>query len=108
MSARSRRKGAGWERELAELLREVWPEAKRGIGQSRHGGECCDVEGTPYWIEAKVGQQTNPRAAVRQAEAATDGRPVVAVCKDNAPPGGKPDVWVVMRLETAMAMWRRA
>jgi hypothetical protein len=63
----------------------------------------CDVEGTPFWVEAKVGALTNPRAAIRQAELATDGRPVIAICKDNAKPGKAPEVWVTMRLETFMA-----
>lgn len=58
------------------------------------------MDGTPFWVEAKVGTKTNLKAAVKQAEAATDGRPVIAVCKDNAKPGKMPDVWVAMRLET--------
>jgi hypothetical protein len=100
MGKLSRQKGAGWERELAIILRKLWPSAKRGLGQARSGGEVCDVDGTPFWVEAKVGTKTNLKAAVKQAEAATDGRPVIAVCKDNAKPGKMPDVWVAMRLET--------
>jgi hypothetical protein len=65
----------------------------------------CDVEGTPWWVEAKVGALTNPRAAIRQAEQATDGRPVVAICKDNAKrPGKAPDVWVTLRLDAFLAL----
>ena len=49
----SRRKGATFEREVAERLRRVWPTAKRGLGQARQGREVPDVDGTPYWIELK-------------------------------------------------------
>lgn len=103
MGKRSRDKGANWERELSGVLRRVWPGARRGIGQARSAKEVADVEGTPFWVEAKVGALTNPRAAIRQAEAATDGRPVVAICKDNASPGRRLEVWVTMRLETFLA-----
>lgn len=105
MGARSRRKGRKWEQDLVHILRTVYPDARRGIGQARSGGEVCDIEGTPWWVEAKVSKRTNPRAAIRQAEAATDGRPVVAICKDNAEkPGASPDVWVTLRLDAFLAL----
>jgi len=100
---RSRRKGASWERELANKLRAWWPSAKRGIGQARSAKEVCDVEGTPFWWEAKHGAQTNPRAALRQAEAATDGRPCVAVCKDD-----RDAPFVCLRLNTFLDLFDRA
>lgn len=103
----SRNKGARWERELAELLSDVWPGAKRGIQQTRSASEEADCLGTPFWIEAKVGPMPNPRAAMRQAEEATDGRPCIAVVKDDGkkacakfPQGKAPDVWAMMRLDT--------
>jgi hypothetical protein len=103
--ARSRRKGRAWEQELVHHFRRVWPSAKRGIGQARLGSEVCDVEGTPWWVEAKVGGRTNPRAAIRQAEAATDGRQVVAVCKDNqTKPGRSAEVWVTLRLDAFLSL----
>ena len=82
MGASQRRKGSRWERELASRLREkLYPDAHRGIGQARSGGEVCDVEGTPWWIEAKAGRATNVWAALRQAREATDGRPPLVVAK---------------------------
>lgn len=80
---RSRRKGKVWERELVHELRPVFGDGvKRGF-QSRCGRDGCDVEGTPYWVEAKHGKLVNLRAALRQAIEATDGRPVVVVAKDD-------------------------
>lgn len=109
MGARSRRKGRTWEQELTHILRGVYPAARRGIGQARSGGEVCDVEGTPWWVEAKVGARTNPRAAVRQAEQATDGRPVLAICKDNQEkPGKAAEVWVTLRLQDFLALAAQA
>ena len=101
LGRRSRRKGKTWERELAALLRPVFGEhVKRGF-QSRCGRDGCDVEGTPFWLEAKHGKLVNVRAALRQALEATDGRPAVVVAKDdrNAP-------LVVMRLEDWLELAR--
>jgi multidrug efflux pump subunit AcrB len=96
----SREKGAAWERELGHMLSDIWPDAKRGIQQTRSASEEADCSGTPYWVEAKVGKKQNIRAAMRQALEATDGRPVVAVVKDNSPGGGKAaDTWACMTLD---------
>jgi hypothetical protein len=99
VGASQRRKGAGWERELAKLFRAIYPGAKRGIGQARSAKEVSDVEGTPYWIEAKCGARTNPRAALRQAQECTDGRPVLVVCKDD-----HQEPFVVMPLEQFLSI----
>lgn len=81
--AASRTKGHNFERHIAKLFREFYPEARRGY-QSRGGGaEQADVEGTPFHVECKVGKQTNIKAAVRQALTDTDGRPIVVVTKDD-------------------------
>jgi hypothetical protein len=94
LGRRSRRKGKTWERELAALLRPLFGEhVKRGF-QSRCGRDGCDVEGTPFWLEAKHGKLVNVRAALRQALEATDGRPAVVVAKDD-----RSAPLVVMRLE---------
>jgi hypothetical protein len=86
MGARSRRKGAVWERELVHLFAEVFgPEnVRRGL-QYRDGGDAADVIAPAMWIEAKVGKLTNPRAALRQAAEASAGKGLwpVAVCKDD-------------------------
>lgn len=70
MGKRSREKGAEHERETATALRVVWPNARRGLAQARNAREQPDVDGTPYWIECKVGKRVNIIAAMRQAEAA--------------------------------------
>ena len=83
---RSRRKGAQYERDLANDLILIWPNAKRGIGQTRSGGEVPDVDGTPYWIEAKRCKRTNIHGAMKQASEATDGRPPLAITKRDREP----------------------
>ena len=79
----SRRKGAQYERELAVRWRDsgLFAEARRGIGQTRSGSDVPDVDGTPYWIEAKRRKAHNVRAAMRQAVTATDGRIPVVVAR---------------------------
>lgn len=68
MSGRtSKVKGANYEREIAEVFRDAFPDAKRGIGQARSASEVADVEGTPFWIECKHRKAENPRAALNQA-----------------------------------------
>ena len=79
-------KGKAFERKVAVALREVYPEARRGLAQPRSGDEVPDVEGTPFWVECKIAQRINIPAAMKQAAAATDGRPPLAICK----PDGKP------------------
>jgi len=81
-----RRKGSAYEREVAHLLQVLWPEARRGIGQSRAAGEVPDVDGTPYWVEAKHhASAPNVHAAYAQAVAAQAGkltrRPVLVVSR---------------------------
>lgn len=83
LGRRSRRKGAAWENELVALLRPVFGEQVRRCFQSRSGQDGCDVEGTPYHIEAKHRRLVNLRSALRQGLADTDGRPVLVVAKDN-------------------------
>ena len=109
MGARSRRKGASYEREIGHRLKEVYPDAVRGAQQSRAGDCMADVEGTPYWIECKVGQRIDIVGAFRQAELATDGRPVLCAVKRNALVGkGGPEEFVCMRWGTFLDLARRA
>ena len=100
MSAMQRRKGAGWERELAAHLRSEGIEAQRGIGQARRSSEVPDVDVEGWWIEAKRHQRTNPKAALQQAIADAaengEGRIPVAVCRDNGT--ALQDATVTMRL----------
>lgn len=110
MSARSRRKGAAWEREVVRLLGEWFPDwdLQRG-DQSRRGSDAPDVEGKdregrpiPVWIECKVGQRLDVVGALRQAEEATDGRPVIAAMKRNQLRGQPPEVYFAMRRDLLM------
>lgn len=91
MPINSRRKGAQWERDVANMLRPIWPDAERGIGQTRQGSEVADVDGCPYRIECKVGKQPNIWKVMVQARTdaakAKDTRPVLVVAKkDREPP----------------------
>lgn len=82
----ARTKGHNFERQLVHRFREVMPgaEVKRGL-QSRGGGaEVPDVDCPVFHVEAKVGKQPNPRAALKQAFAdAAKGKIPVAIIKDD-------------------------
>jgi hypothetical protein len=67
MGMRSRQKGKRGEREVVALFKGVYPDAKRGWWQSRGGSVVPDVDGTPFWIEVKLGARPNPLAALQQA-----------------------------------------
>ena len=109
----NRRRGHSWEREIAIIFRELWPEAKRGY-QARGGTkEAPDVDGTPFFIECKRGKKTNIKAALAQADAAchqvtetgtvkVDTRPPIAICKDD-----RQKATVTMYLEDFMELMRR-
>lgn len=83
---KSRRKGASFERVAAKLLKPVFPEAKRGLGQARSATEVADVEGTPFWVEVKRHKRCSIQAAYEQAQDATDGRPLLIITKDDRGP----------------------
>lgn len=91
MGARSRRKGAAFERWLAHYLNATIPgaSARRGIQYRDGGKEACDVVSElPLHIECKHGKKPNLRRALDQARNdAERGRWAAAVCKDdNAAP----------------------
>jgi uncharacterized protein YunC (DUF1805 family) len=80
-------KGKVFERAMANLLKGIYPQARRGIGQARAGGEVPDVDGTPFWVEAKAHKKVQIQAAFAQAvEASAGKRPVLVVSKDNGQP----------------------
>lgn len=108
---RSRRKGSTFERDIANQLKPIFPNAKRaGLRQTQSGSDDApDVDGCPpFWIETKHGKKTNPRAALAQAEeamaawATKGGSPeffrwALAVCKDDRQP-----TFVMMRWDQFM------
>jgi hypothetical protein len=87
--AASRRKGHDWEREVAQRMREVFGEAKRGLSQARGGAEGADVEvpeEAGLWIECKAGKRVNMTAALEQALRAIGTQRVampVAICRQD-------------------------
>lgn len=91
MGARSRAKGMAWQRELAKRWNDqgLFPGAhSTGCGQARAktavGPRPCDVDGTPFNVEAKH-HRKGPLGALRQAIAdgiaRGDERPPIAVVR---------------------------
>jgi hypothetical protein len=75
LSGKGRRaKGAAYERKLAHLFLAAMPgeDIKRGI-QDRAGDKVADVDCPVFWIEAKKSIRGNPRAALKQAQEASEG-----------------------------------
>ena len=105
--AHSRNKGAKWERDVAKAFATIYPDACRGIGQTRRGSDHADVEGTPYFCECKVGIRPNIYAAMAQAKAATDGRPCMVVARKNSTGGSAPSVdTVTLELDVFLSLLR--
>lgn len=78
MGKSQRNKGARGEREVASILAEALNlPARRGVAQCRAGSDAADVEGTPWWVEVKIGARPNIVAAMRQAVTSADARPPV-------------------------------
>lgn len=109
----SRRKGQSFEREVAGHLRPLFPDARRGLSQTRGGAEVADVEGTPFWVECKHRDKPNVLGAMEQAErdeaawraanpTAPRQPPLVVVRKTGEP------IIAAMRLDDLMELLRRA
>jgi hypothetical protein len=105
MGARSRRKGARGQQQLAKRWRDtgLYPDAYSTQGrQVRHdaGKAPGDIENVPWIVEVKVGSP-RVRAALQQAEDAAfkagDDRVPVAVCRWDGDPWDR--AVVAMRLE---------
>lgn len=90
MGRRSKVKGSRFERELARILRDIWPNAKRRGFTQTQSREECDIEGTPFCIEAKCGKAPNIRRAWGQVQQIKqqnrDPRPALLVYKDDRKP----------------------
>ncbi len=94
MSAKSRRKGHDYERELARRFTDAGLPAVRNLEEVRSGnaGDLSFTDGDPLCVQAKVGAAPGVWKAVREAEeAAGPGVHPVAVVKKNGS-GSKPAV----------------
>lgn len=79
MGALSRRKGAEYERRIARLFREAFPDAKRELSQTRSGSEGADVANVPWWVECKHHKgRVDVDAAYAQAFEARNASPGVS------------------------------
>ena len=100
MSKSQRTKGHSFERQTAIAMRAIYPEAKRGL-QSRGGtGEAPDVDGTPWFIECKVGAKPPHRRAWEQARDASDGRVPVAVIKQD-----RAETLAILEFSALLELW---
>lgn len=83
----SRNKGKVFERAVAAAFRLLFGAGVKRGWQAREGHDAPDVDGTPFWIEAKHHILVNIMGAMRQAvkdrKKAGDERWIVAVTKSN-------------------------
>ena len=82
MSKSQREKGKRGERRAVKILEYIYPNARRSANQSS-GAIQPDVDGTPWWVEAKEGKSPRIKAAFEQAEndreEAGDKRPSLVI-----------------------------
>jgi Holliday junction resolvase len=83
MPINSRSKGARFERDLADQLRQLGFEARRGI-QFRGGEDSPDViSDFPLHIEAKHVEKLNLYSAIEQSKRDSGGNPYCVIHKRN-------------------------
>lgn len=71
MSLRSRTKGHGFEREIAILLRPLFPHAKRKLEYQFQEAQGVDLDGTgPFVIQCKRSKKTVPMSAINEIKVA--------------------------------------
>lgn len=103
----NRAKGHSFERDVAKQLREIFPDAKRGL-QYQDGSIAPDVVIGDYWVECKrAARNTQPKAALDQAieacsKAKSDKVPI-AVTKDD-----RRDALVTMRFSDFLKILKEA
>ena len=108
MSARSRRKGAQWEREVSKKLRAIGIPAERNLTETRTGnaGDIDLPPDIPLLVQAKCGGAPRIYRALAEAVEAADGTgrvPVALIHRDGA--GSRPaDEIAALRLEDFMEM----
>jgi len=101
MGARSRRKGAAWERELAGRFRALGIYALRNLEEVRSGNSGDLMLRIPLSVQAKVGARPPIYEAVTQAqEAAGDQDVPVAMIRRNGAGSRPPDDLAVMPLDS--------
>lgn len=105
MGRMQRTKGATFERLVTGLFRQVYPGAKRGIGQARAASEVPDVDVPGWWPELKHGIAPSWRAALKQAQKASKGttRTPLVITRDNGGP-----IMVHVQLETFLELLKFA
>jgi len=103
MGARSRRKGASFERLIAKRLKEVFPDARRGF-QFRTGRETSDITNPVFHIECKHQKRCNIKAALEQAarDSKGTGKIPVAITRDDRKP-----ILVTMLLDDWLEMVKK-
>ena len=108
VSARSRRKGAQWEREVSKKLRAIGIPAERNLTETRTGnaGDIDLPPDIPLLVQAKCGGAPRIYRALAEAVEAADGTgrvPVALIHRDGA--GSRPaDEIAVLQLEDFMEM----
>ena len=101
MGKASRRKGANYEREVANLFKEMgWSDAKRHLEyQSEEAAEGRDIDGTqPFAIQAKCWAKTPSITAIEEIELSEEYTVPLAILK-RSKVGEQPLEVVVMYLE---------
>lgn len=87
MGKMQRDKGARNERSFANDCKPVFPDAKRGLKQTRDAGEESDITGVDgYWCEAKAHKKVNIQAAMKQAMAVCGDKKPIVFSKDDRGP----------------------
>ena len=109
MSARSRRKGAQWEREVSRKLRAIGIPAERNLEEVRTGnaGDIQLDPDIPLVIQAKCGLQPPVYKALGEAIEVADGTgkvPVAIIHRDGSGRARASDEIAVLRLEDFMEM----
>ncbi len=109
MGARSRRKGAAWERDVARMFRDAGVPAERNLTECRTGN-AGDLE-LPAWcplsVQVKVGARPNAYEALREARESAGERLVpVAILRRNGRGSVPPDDLAVLPLDEFLDLVR--
>ncbi|HSW31894.1 MAG TPA: hypothetical protein VLH75_20590 [Longimicrobiales bacterium] len=109
MGARSRRKGAVFEREVAELFRQAGVPAERNLSECRTGnaGDLELAAWCPLSVQVKVGERPNVWEAIREAqESAGETLVPVAILRRNGRGSRPPEDLAVLPLDEFLDLVR--